>query len=357
MLNNYRNIVICGYFGFNNAGDELILKTLSELLKTKFNNFNEKNITVLSNNPEQTSREYKVNSIKRWNLFVIIFTILNTDIVIFTAGLFQDITSIISLYYYLGLIILSKLLNKKVILLGVDFGPIKYKFDKLVLKSILKFVDRIYVRTEGSYNFLKTNRFLNNTNLKYNIRLGSDILFSKNIEYKPELKTELANIYLILRRPDKKNYISNYFNIIELCEQLIKESNIKLVFVPFHIEEDMYFILEIVEKLPNSVTIMRWNKADNLFNIISNADLLISQRLHGLIIGTLLFKPILGISYDPKLKYFMDEIGLGNYVLPSFSSNKIVFDMIKEIWAEREHIIYKIKQNLPKLQSRFNLEL
>ena len=113
--------IISGYIGFDNFGDEAIACVLINYLKK----INAEKITLISSNPKKTANLYNVNSIGMLNFFP---SIAEADILISGGGsLLQDITSLKSLIYYLGLIVLALIFKKKVILMAQGFGPIKNK--------------------------------------------------------------------------------------------------------------------------------------------------------------------------------------------------------------------------------------
>ncbi|MBY0405121.1 MAG: hypothetical protein K2X66_14570, partial [Cyanobacteria bacterium] len=57
-------IVISGYYGFDNLGDELILQVFTQqLMNGQYNQ--PVSITVLSKNPEKTAQKYGVSAINR----------------------------------------------------------------------------------------------------------------------------------------------------------------------------------------------------------------------------------------------------------------------------------------------------
>ena len=68
-----KKILISGYYGFGNIGDEAILGAMiSEFKKTN----NVTDITVLSNNPEQTEEDFNINSVNRSSIVKVIKSIL-----------------------------------------------------------------------------------------------------------------------------------------------------------------------------------------------------------------------------------------------------------------------------------------
>ena len=58
------DIMISGYHGFKNSGDEALLFAILNTLREKRANLD---VTVLSNTPEETARVYGVKSINRYS--------------------------------------------------------------------------------------------------------------------------------------------------------------------------------------------------------------------------------------------------------------------------------------------------
>jgi polysaccharide pyruvyl transferase WcaK-like protein len=91
-------ILLAGYYGLNNIGDEAILEkfiqTIQEISK-------DVQITVMSGKPEFTEKVYGVTAIDRKDFFKVNREIKRNNIVIFGGGsLLQDVTSKRSIYYY-----------------------------------------------------------------------------------------------------------------------------------------------------------------------------------------------------------------------------------------------------------------
>ncbi len=83
-------IMISGYYGFNNTGDEAILKSMVRAFKKKIPQIE---ITVLSQSPLQTSQTSQVKAINRLHLIDIIRWLRDTDLFISGGGgLLQDST-------------------------------------------------------------------------------------------------------------------------------------------------------------------------------------------------------------------------------------------------------------------------
>ena len=108
-----KKILISGYLGFDNFGDEALLFILIKNLLES--GYRREYISVISNNPQGTANSFNVNSPNRWNLIEIINAVTNHDGIIFIGGVFQDKTSFRSLFYYFFQLLLGRILQKEII--------------------------------------------------------------------------------------------------------------------------------------------------------------------------------------------------------------------------------------------------
>ncbi|MHB8088162.1 MAG: polysaccharide pyruvyl transferase family protein, partial [Anaerolineaceae bacterium] len=87
-LEKPKTIVIAGYFGFGNLGDELILVSMINGLCAQQNDLS---IVVLSGNPKSTSKTHRVKSITWEDYAGIVQAVSTCDLVILGGGgLFHD---------------------------------------------------------------------------------------------------------------------------------------------------------------------------------------------------------------------------------------------------------------------------
>ena len=141
-------IVISGYYGFANAGDEAMLTAIvKSLRKTEAS----VDLTVISGNPQSTATKHLVNSVHRFSPLEIYSAVANCDLLLSGGGsLLQDVTSKKSLLYYLAIIWLGKLLNKKVMLFAHGIGPIRANVLRKLTKYVCSKADLITVRDTDS---------------------------------------------------------------------------------------------------------------------------------------------------------------------------------------------------------------
>jgi len=138
------NIVISGYYGFGNAGDEAMLCAIIDAIRKEEA---DAHITVISGNPKETSKKHNINAVGTFSALGILKAIAHSDLVISGGGsLLQDATSIRNTYYYLSIMALAKLLGKKVMLYSQGIGPLNRSSTRRAVGFVLRFVDTITVR-------------------------------------------------------------------------------------------------------------------------------------------------------------------------------------------------------------------
>ena len=76
-------IVISGYYGFNNIGDESILTAVVNSLREKLDDIE---ITVLSASPESTAAKYGVKSVNRRSFTSVMRAVRKCDLLISGGG-------------------------------------------------------------------------------------------------------------------------------------------------------------------------------------------------------------------------------------------------------------------------------
>ena len=97
-------VVLSGYYGFNNSGDETILYAMITMFRKIEPSLE---ITVLSNEPEKTAKQYGVEAVNRWKWGQVFRAVSGCDLFISGGGsLLQDVSKNSPLYY-LAVILLA----------------------------------------------------------------------------------------------------------------------------------------------------------------------------------------------------------------------------------------------------------
>lgn len=306
-------LLVSGYYGFNNIGDEAILKGLIDGIKEEDENIK---ITVLSKYPSFTMKKHKVKAINRMNIFKILKELINTDMFISGGGsLLQDITSKRSIIYYMSLIFLAKLMNKKTMIYSQGIGPVNKSFNKKLLRFLLNKVDIINVRDDKSKEFILKELKLNKDILvtvdtvfkmkKPNLQIGKKILDNLNINKNKK------SIGISIRPWMNNNLIID--EISKFCIEINKNLDYNIVFIPYHYYADLSIIDEVIKKIKKSTKkniycLREYMYVDEYLSIVGNLDYFVGMRLHSLIFASIMKIPSIAISYDPKIDSFMKSL-------------------------------------------------
>ena len=307
-----KNILVSGYIGFNNFGDEAIFCALSQhLKKLKYD------VSVLCSNCEDVHYKYNVKTYNYKNLVEIFSAILKCDTLISGGGsLLQNKTSNFSLFYYLFIILLAKILKKKVIIFAQGIEPILGKFPEFITKTILKMVDYITVRDYESKKLLKT----------WNIEstLVSDPAYSLVQDRK--INSQKDGLVVQLRRfrgMDEKL-------LKALASSVAKNYVGKIRVFSFQDEIDGKICFEFIEelkKLGANAQYIPAKSIDETIEILNNAQYVISTRLHGLIISNALKSKTFALMYDEKIRTLVSELNLMSLDIYNYT-NKILDDLL-----------------------------
>lgn len=301
-------ILISGYYGFANAGDEAMLTAIVDSLRSQEPALE---ITVISGNPKVTSQLHNVKAIPRFDVLQVMKAMAKTDILLSGGGsILQDVTSTKSLFYYLSILSLGKLMGKKVVLFAQGVGPINSPFARKLTGYICRKADLITVRDDGSSEELKTMGLD-----PKKIIITADAVFSLPTGNKP-LGQSILQKYNLGQKPLIGFALRHWQGEDRFCPEfaqaavlLAQKFNAQIVFLPLQFPAD--------EELSNKVKALMGDKQDAAFvlpqsfsaeeylAIISNMQLLVGMRLHALVFAALNSVPFLGVSYDPKVDRFV----------------------------------------------------
>lgn len=331
-------ILISGYYGFNNIGDESILQAVVSNLREKIP---EVEITVLSQHPESTAEKYQVLSVDRKSFFGVIKAIKKCDLLVSGGGsLLQDVTSKKSIIYYLMIMWITKLMRKEFFIYSQGIGPINSNLNRKLTASTLKKASGIVVRDQTSKELL--------------VEIGIDevdIVITADpvlgIEPAPlELGQEIlrkegftrANAKHLIGFAIKENRLDSQFvgELEESIKQLTEDNEAQVVLIPFHYKEDLAVIEELQRRLGDRVFAVK-NKylTNEMMSIIGNMDLLVGVRLHSLIHAAIMGVRMIGISYDPKINAFLSSIGLKALSTTIDFRSRFFLEEYQRIWNGR----------------------
>lgn len=319
-------VVLSGYFGFDNCGDEAILYSMIHCLKALQPDIQ---LVALSADPRRTQELYGIKAVDRWKPWKVLGQLLGARLFISGGGsLIQDVTSVRSPKYYLALIRLAQLLGRKTMIYAQGVGPLLTEKNCQKTVKIFEKCNRIILRDENSAKLLKDlglkkdlqvtcDPVLALTTEDVGLETGQKLLAELGVLDSRGRKTKPLLIACVRSWKDNKH-----------LEQLAKildnqaRTGCDVLLAPAHYPEDMESISVISNEMNERVyCVGRRLTAVELMSLTANADKVLSMRLHGLIFAMAFGVPMTAVSYDPKVASFMEQAYMEDCCVPvdSFS--------------------------------------
>lgn len=323
-------VLICGAYGFGNTGDDAILQAIIGEMRRIDPHMP---LTVLSRRPKDTQRTFGVNACHRFGVHAIRRVLRRSQLFISGGGsLMQDVTSRLSLWYYLGTIRMAHGCGCKVQMYGCGIGPIIYDRDqKLAAHVINTCVDKITLREPDSRETLKdfgvtapevilasdpalTLPPASRSRIDSILRAHDMELDGKYIGFvlrkwpgMEEKATAFAAgaVYAYLKYGLTPVFLSINFRADGEASQMVTEH----LSIPFHMIDEQMSSGEVIGVLSRMTTV-------------------VSMRLHGLIFAAGQGVPLIGVAYDPKVTAFLDYVEQNNYIQLAALNEKDLSDMI-----------------------------
>lgn len=356
-----KKIVVSGYFGFDNSGDDAILKAMVEDFK-KLNR--EIKMTALSNNPEKTKEVYGIDAVNRFSLPELYHALKESDLLLSGGGsLLQDITSTRSIIYYLSVIILAKILRKDVYVYANGIGPIDKKINRILTKWVLNKVSYVTLRDELSYKFVRDLGVVNK-----NILVTADPVFTLKAAEDERVEEILRDEGIAITNKTLGFCIRDYKNDESIKEKFAKtidyliESGYDILLVPFHNPRDNVYSREVAEKCKHREKVMLIEKsysAGELMGIFKKLKLLLAMRLHSLVYAASVNLPMVGIIYDPKVEAMVKELGISEAVNVEDFTPEELFEKVKKALLNLDERREVLSKNTEKMrnESKRNVEI
>jgi polysaccharide pyruvyl transferase CsaB len=307
------NILLIGYYGHGNAGDELLCEKSLDLLSECF--------------PKDS-----VFFGSKTNSFFAIFR--SSKIIFGGGGVLQNETSTRSLIYYLSIIVLARFFRKKVMLLSQGIGPIHGNILKVITGYIVSLCHVVSVRDNYSYELIKP--------YCPHVIAGFDLAFYKasrlHNDSDKEFKSE--GKLLVNFRPGD-------------AWELNKEALLEWV----HLEKNVTFMIGQKEKDYSESVYKNDDFLMDLFNgVVQKYIAVFSMRYHGCVWAILNQVPCFALVYDEKVYQLAQQFKLAfidlrekcsvNEIDKSIEIFKNEFPVAKDCFKEIEQSFEELKKVL-----------
>ncbi|MDQ0428359.1 polysaccharide pyruvyl transferase CsaB [Planomicrobium stackebrandtii] len=344
-------VVLSGYYGFDNVGDEAILYAIIHSLREYHPRIE---ITVLSHKPEQTAETYGVNAINRWSLKEVHAAIKSSDGLISGGGsLLQDETGRKSIPYYAGVMKIAQQLKKPVFVYAQGMGPINSKLNQRIVKYVLNSVKMLTVRDQQSRELLEIIGVTSQIHLVPDPVMGLDASgFHSSWLQQQNFQNKVITVSV-------REWAGDAYAFQEIAaglDQLANKGH-EIVFVPMHGKHDFQISKDVEGLMKNKAHIAPFDSTiQEKMAIIKESDVLFGMRLHALIFAAVGCTPFVALSYDPKIDSFAEIAAqpvLGHVEAEDWNGADLV-QAIERIFTNYPDELEKITAAVSPLQKRAN---
>lgn len=319
------DVVVSGYYGFGNLGDESLLDVIASSLAEEIPNVK---IKALTRRPREDSKRTGLSCTPRFSLSAV-RTVRGAKLLISGGGsLLQDATSKRSLKYYAGVIDIAERANVKTYIYANGIGPVSDGANRRLTARIVNGATEVSVRDADSAIELR-----NIGVSRESIRVTADPAFlirpydegrlARTMErlnvdgrfFAVSLRPPVSQVKSV--RAGKSGGSVSYEiadDMLRACLSISEEYGLTPIVLPMQSAQDGDICRYFVQKY-NSVCksgnalLYEPENAPELIGVLSRAEFVIGMRLHSIIFASSAAVPVVGLSYDRKVSSMMKALG------------------------------------------------
>ncbi len=302
-------ILLSGYYGFSNAGDDAILQSIQQELAAEA-----VEVAVLSQNPSLTQSDYGITALPRFQIPQVIAALRNCDVLLSGGGsLLQDRTSTRSLLYYLAVIWGAKLLCKPVMLYANGIGPVTKSANRQLVQRTVAAVDIVSLRDQDSCDELREMGVT-----RPDLHVTADPVFHLQPACRDQAIALLHQAGIPPLTPfvavsvrswmDAQGFVTG---LAQLCDHLNATHGLPILFVLMQPSHDRAISQAVMDAMTAPAHLLDVESTpQQLMAVLGEAKLCLAMRLHTLIFSAHMGVPTVGLDYDPKVKSYLEELGM-----------------------------------------------
>ena len=270
-------------------------------------------MTVLSNDPEQTRKQYGIEAVPRFRMWKVFQALRRCDALLSGGGsLLQDATSTRSLVYYLSVIHCAQWLRKPVMLYANGIGPVRKPANRRRVKRVVERAALVTLRDHASA------RELTDMGITRPVQVTADPVFHLEPAGEERSRALCAGAGLPEGVPftavsvrDWHNTGEFYAQLAGLCDHLRREHGLEVLFLLMQPQRDRQATAQVRARMEEPSYVLDASTTPReLMGVLGRARLCLAMRLHTLIFAARMAVPAMGLVYDPKVASYLEELDL-----------------------------------------------
>ena len=337
------NILVCGYYGFANAGDEAILSVLVDDIRSVHP---DATITVLAGSPDDVRGDHGVNAIHWQAVSEMVAAAQQADLLVLGGGgLFQDYDGVEadrmlttrhgSIGYYGGFALLSALTRTPLVIYGLGVGPIHTEEGARYTRIAVSLASKAAIRDARSMETLarlgvSPQTLFQTVDPVWRMDPASPDIVPGifELEHVPDAPFTIT----VSIRPWRGNDHADA--LADALDQLVDAHDARVLFVPFHSsphghEDDAVAALGVITRMRrrDRTAVIRggYSPAERMA-VLGAGDVAITMRMHAVVFAARTHTPFVAVAYDPKVAAAAATVGREDFVidLDSLTAGELV---------------------------------
>jgi polysaccharide pyruvyl transferase CsaB len=307
-------VLVAGWIGSTNLGDELVFAGLRRLLHDRG-----VAVAAISTDPSATRSLHGVGAVDHTDVAGIVRAVGQADAVVLGGGgLLQDDTSPFNLPYHLSRVGLARMRGTPYAGIGLGAGGLSTRVGRAQVRRALAGAVAVSVRDEPSRQLLADIGVPD-------VSVAADLAFALEPAARADRPPE-DQLVVCLRpwsgagtrlpaamrgdaTPDA--YVTA---LAAALDRVATSTGLAIRFVALQHDRDDAFHRRVAERMDTAGTFAA-PSLDGLLEEIASARAVVSMRYHGGIAGVLAGRPVVLIGYAPKVDALAAEVGPGAILL------------------------------------------
>lgn len=348
------DVVLSGYYGFGNIGDESLLDVISGTISREIPGVK---IAALTRKPRLDSRRTGLVCRSRFNIPVVYRTIRHSGLLISGGGsLLQDTTSRRSLKYYAAILGIAERAGIPSYIFANGVGPVTDPANRRIAARVVDRADFVSVRDNDSAAELKRLGAA-----RTDIAVTADPAFLIKPYDERRLHRTLARIgapehyFAVSLRPLNDGGTPELPELMaKICTEISAALGLSPIVMPMQEAEDRAICERFCAAYRGSTppVIYSPENAPECIAVLGRAAFLIGMRLHSIIFASSAETPVIGIVYDPKIESMMKSLDQSFIVHPNPAELQGISKMAMQIMENRREIAAGLHSRAAELRER-----
>ncbi|UCD96261.1 MAG: polysaccharide pyruvyl transferase family protein [Candidatus Bathyarchaeota archaeon] len=252
-------------------------------------------------------------------------------------------------------VLVSKSLNRSVILFPNSVGPFRTKIGRFLSRLALNSFSHLLIRDEISWEILNELAITSPKTLTYDTAL---LFHSQHPVQSGLTKPIVAVAPGVYSHSLSKNEVERYVDAHAKALDVVAERHqVSILLLPHYVSgfrfDDLWICQQIMSRMkhPEHAKLHSAETVEEYKSLFDQVDMIISSKMHPAVLGASGFVPILCIVYDHKQTSFFERLTMAECTIAirQVTYSKLL-DTIEKVWRNRDRLEASLRTQIPLWQ-------